>query len=386
MGITTNFSWDYGTQNQTPWWTVWTGVIQDIDTELYGVKLKTNAWVDVRSFGASPSASATVNTAAIQAAVNSLSGNPGIIVLPEIYPTNDTITVSNHRQYIISLGRWVGGIVFNPTAHDKPAIRFQKSTAVPIVQNGIRDLVIMSSDTTYRKIGIDLVDVSEFSWNDVAISQMVDSSYSSIGLRFKGRDTSSFINPHIVADIPVRVSKNPNISTIDIDCTNFHNTYFVATSTNPNFLIDDGCYLSNLSFTGSNIWAAGGHGFYYSDTTTAGQMYNLSIDNLRWEQSTNATGYIVYSSSAYWIQNVKLRGVHGGGSNRGFYFRRAGHLTLENVGYFGSGVALDVTEVGGPIIINNFYNPSGSISTGSLTLTETISGGSGNSIVRALWK
>jgi len=37
-GTTTNFGWNYGTQGQTPWWDVWTGIFQSIDTELYSVK------------------------------------------------------------------------------------------------------------------------------------------------------------------------------------------------------------------------------------------------------------------------------------------------------------------------------------------------------------
>jgi hypothetical protein len=80
---------------------------------------------------------------------------------------------------------------------------------------------IRSTDTTYRKIGLDLQDVSEFSLIDVSISNMVDSSYSSIGLLLRGRDTSSFINLHIYADTPMQISPNPNSgsSTYSADAT-----------------------------------------------------------------------------------------------------------------------------------------------------------------------
>jgi hypothetical protein len=34
MATTTNFSWNYGTENQDPWWTIWTGLFTAIDAEV----------------------------------------------------------------------------------------------------------------------------------------------------------------------------------------------------------------------------------------------------------------------------------------------------------------------------------------------------------------
>lgn len=78
-GTTTNFNWDYGTRRQYPWWDVWTGVLQAIDTELYGIKhgttvlddIKTKGpWVDVRAY-------ATIN-----AAVTAIGSTPAVLLVP----------------------------------------------------------------------------------------------------------------------------------------------------------------------------------------------------------------------------------------------------------------------------------------------------------------
>lgn len=50
-GTTSNFNWNYGTKGEYPWWDVWTGILQSIDTELYGIKHGTTVLDDVKTKG-----------------------------------------------------------------------------------------------------------------------------------------------------------------------------------------------------------------------------------------------------------------------------------------------------------------------------------------------
>jgi hypothetical protein len=306
---------------------------------------------------------------AIQAAVNSLStGN--VVLSSGTYATTGTITVSNHRINLIGQGPQATYIQFNPISAGQAAVVVQLGSTGPIVHNNIKNLSITSSDTTYQKVGLKLVDVSEFSVTDVSIDQLVDVGASSIGLSFNGRDTSSFINLHISADRPVVVGPDPNISTISIDCTNFHNTYFIATAQNANFEILSGCYPTNLSFTGSNIWANGGYGLKWADTATTENVQNLYVENLRWEQdgSVAPTGYMIYLSANSpngGLVGATFMGCYTGVGN-GFYFSRIERIAMINCQYMGSGIALNADANSYPLVLENWRNPSGSISTSTL--------------------
>jgi hypothetical protein len=264
-------------------------------------------WVDVRGYGAVGDGAAD-DTVAIQAAINSITS--GIILFPSgTYKVTDSIIIANDRVIFVGMGRNVSSINFVPTAHDKPCIRFKAIAAVPIVQCGIRDLGIYSTNSTYRKIGIQLVDISGFSLTDVSIngtSYFHDSANASIGLQIKGRDTSSIIHLSSHADIPIQIDENPNHANLDCDHINFHNTYLIATSTNPCVKVTDGVYLTNLSFTGYQAWASGGYGFYWPDTTTTGNSASLILNNIRWEQSNGNTGYFIYIKCAGYLQSFVM--------------------------------------------------------------------------------
>jgi hypothetical protein len=241
---------------------------------------------------------------------------------------------------------------------------------------------IRSTDTTYRKIGLDLQDVSEFSLIDVSISNMVDSSYSSIGLLLRGRDTSSFINLHIYADTPMQISPNPNSgsSTYSADAMNFHNTYFIATSTNANVKVMTGSLIQDISFTGANIWALGKYGFYWVDASASlGNGRGLDFYNIRWEQSTNTDGYFIYIDYAGFVRGININRVSLSSNTvadpNGIYIRNALNLSIKDSFLFltlpAGRVTIDVDDTVHPVVIENIdTNTTGAINTGSLIIGD----------------
>jgi hypothetical protein len=303
---------------------------------------------------------------AIQAAINSLSAGD-VLFSAGTYAITDRIFVTNHRISLVGAGDQATYIQFNPASAGQAAITFQLGSADVIVKNRVRGFGITSTDTTYQKIALALVDVSEFSWDDVSIENFNDTSGQSIGLLWMGRDTSSFQNPHIYADRPIVVSADPNISAVTIDCTNFHNLYTIATGQNPNVEIQSGCYPTNLSFTGSNIMANGGYGLKWADTATTGTVQNLYVENLRWEQngSVAPTGYMVYLTSNSDLIGAAFIGCYTSVGN-GFYFSHIERIAMINCQYLGTGVALSADALSYPLVLENWRNPSGSVSTSTL--------------------
>lgn len=124
-GTTINFGWNYGTQGQSPWWNTWTTLFQAVDTELFGVKLKTNAWVDVRTLmdgvGGRPAyadwlvnQSGTDVTATIQAAVDSLTSG-AISFPPGIYVRQTTEINLSGKSNITIKGEGYSSVILTST-------------------------------------------------------------------------------------------------------------------------------------------------------------------------------------------------------------------------------------------------------------------------------
>ena len=326
-------------------------------------------WVDVRAYGAKVD-NITDDTTAIQLAIDSLGTAPGAIFLPGICKTTDTLTFSNHRQGFIGLSPKLSGINFVPASGGKQIIKFQKSTAVMIVQNFVKNISLESSDTVLNKIGIELVDVSYFMSENLVINAL--NGDSSEGLRVKGRDTSYFNNLEISADIPIHVMKNPNTATSDMTGFNYHKTYFIATGTNPHILIDSNCWVCGLNITGTNVWAFGKYGIYMVDTETTLAMYNWVIDGVIWEQVSEVGGYFAYISANTQITNLTFRNIFAGPSGsmnaNGYYFRKANHVVLDNCNYAGTGIPFNLDDTVYPFELRNFYSPTG----GSASVTSNL--------------
>lgn len=324
------------------------------------------SWVNVKDHGATGDG-VTDDTAAIQEAIDSLAGAAGTIYFPSgVYLTTSGITVSGHRQVLVGDGKNTSKINFYPTVAGT-AMTFQYSAASSLVQCGIKDMGFMGSGDEV-KTAIKLVDVDIFDLENIAIgggNTWTDSTYSCVGIQIKGLDFINISKVDVYADTPIQISENPN-SEYDIDHTTFKNTYLIASSTNACVLVDSDVNLTNVSFEGYNGWALGGYGFKWVDTETSSQSYNLSLKNIRWERSTNATGWIIDIEHNFVLYNLLVENVYGGGTGEnGIKLSKVVHATLRNHTYNGALSALTVDAYTRPVIMENCYYIAGS----SITMT-----------------
>ena len=304
---------------------------------------------NVMNYGAVGNGS-TDDTTAFQSAINAAGTNARIYVPGGgNFLITNTLQIDDDRVHIIGDGIGASRILFNPTAHDKIAFKFSKTSSL-LTGCSIRDLTIYTSSLTYRKTAIQIVDTSNFVVDNVEITGTVgspatgfcdtdNSSGSSKGIHTKGRDGLRVHNVFVYADYPLYIDKNPNISGSprpleDIDQANFHNCIFRPNSNlRPCINIVDGVAFAQVSFTGQQAWVGGTYGIYWNSTTSDSSCAGLVLENVRYEQAAATTAYAVYLVTNYagGLQQIQLRNVYVGEGASGFYFRKCQSVSLQNV-------------------------------------------------------
>ena len=332
------------------------------------------AQINVLDYGASPSASASVNRIAIQAAIDAGGADCDIYFPAGNYAVDAQITIANDHVNLLGAGKNATTITFQPTANSTLFKFIQGSTTIN--QCRMSDLSIYSLDNAYVKFAIHLVDVSGFLISNVVIGGGVavggagfwtDPTYSSYGIYIQGRDTTSITDLTCFADKPIVVSTNPNGGVqISIDHFNFNNCYLGATY-HPCVIFTAGVVATQVSFTGFQAWVLGEGGFYWVDATYPGASNGLSFENVRYENNTDQSKYFIHIESASGVQNLYVTGGQFGFTN-GFYLRGVTQATLNSVFYSvggTGGIAMDANSTCSEINFNDCYWVSGS--TASLT-------------------
>lgn len=293
----------------------------------------------------------TDDTVAIQAAITAASLTGGIVFFPPgSYLVTTGLVVAQHGVWLKGAGKRVSNIIFTPTAHDAIAVDFNHPNATidlfgTLVHCGITDLTIRSANTTFRKVGIRARAVSEWSCRDVVVTgPWTDTGLDSKGLQIQGHEVSDVSDIEIVADIPISIEANPkwDAANYDLDHFNFRNLYLIADS-NPCILVEDGVWMTSISFTGYQAWVHGTYGFYWTATTDAATSQVLTFDNVRWEGATSA-GHAIYINAA--LSGLGVRALYTGSTtvNKGVYLRKVLRVTLERFLYTGTIEALNVDD------------------------------------------
>lgn len=299
--------------------------------------------VNVLDFGADPTGVAD-STAAIQAAINSSAGFLAVYFPTGTYKITSQITISNDRVMLYGDGT-ASRILFNPTANAVCFLFDKGSTSS--VQNTVRDLTFYSTDTTYTKTAIKLVDVSQCLVENVQTIFPHWFGAGSTFLHILGRDTSAVRGLNVFADKPIRVSPIPAphvASGIGIDHFHFSDCYLGnVTSANPIITFDDGVIISSVTFDGYQAWVGGSHGFYWDSPTVSQSSLNLSINNVRWEQQVSG-GYLAYINSASGIVDVSFANCYSSDHSvaaKGYYLRNTAQFAFRSVFYGGASIGLD---------------------------------------------
>jgi hypothetical protein len=306
------------------------------------VQAKLRDWVSVKDFGAVGDGT-TDDTSAIQACISAVGS--GTVYFPAgTYKVTSTLTVGTTAVHLRGAGKQATKVKFAPTAND--TLISVTAGASTLDYGSIRDITLYSEDSTYTKVALELIDITRYEVENVAINGNVTANFAnmwsganSVGINTKGRDSALFKNVFIAADRPLIISANPN-HTIDVDHFQFTNFYPIANG-HPCVEIEDGVIVTHLIFDGYQPWVGGTYGLYWSDTTTASVSYGLQIENLQTEQTESSSGYDIYIVSNAGLQTLTVTNMLGDSAHNGIYLRNVHRATFIEWQYGGTNEAFN---------------------------------------------
>lgn len=261
------------------------------------------------------------------------------------------ISISNTGIYIKGAGTDATFILHTLTANGSCFV-FSAGASI-LFDTGISDLSIVSNDTTYNKIAINVSDVSAFYCRDIFISHWpIDGTMyrgpgtSGTGLFVQGREHGKVERVQAYANIPLNIAVNPNSAAISIDSWRFSdNLWYTTSATNDCITIDTGVCLFNTVMDGAQNWIGGRDGLRWVDTSTTIESDGLYISGVKAEQAADVTGFTVNIQHNTGLKGFRFANSIGGDRN-GFFLRKVVHPTLSNFSYqqtAGLGLNLDAT-------------------------------------------
>jgi hypothetical protein len=281
--------------------------------------------------------------AAAISALNTLGLGGRIVANAGVYAiTGQGPIVTASRVNIDGAGDQASIFDFTPTGHDQSAIKFDNGGVGGVIaQCSIKGFGFRSSDTTYRKIMIEYVDVQQFEVAHIASigGAWTDASFLSEGIRSKGRQTVNIHDSTIYTDISLHVMQNPRFPGIDLDHCHFGPCLEVAsTNGNPVIKVDANVVISSTTFR-NMAWVGGGFG--WAGTNLSASLH-LKFEDIRAEQMQNGKWTIdingTTSLQALTVDNVRTGGV----TVNGVRLRHVTFVDLRQFFFVGGGVVLDV--------------------------------------------
>ena len=327
--------------------------------------------VSVKDFGAVGDGVAD-DTAAIQAAITATNATTGGgVYLPSgTYKVTSTINVANQRVTICGDGVSTN-ILFVPTSDDV-CFNFDAGSVL-LVQCAMQDMCFYSTDTTYAKTAILLVDISSCVFANIQTKSphWHGGTGGSTFLYIRGRDTTTISNLNVFADKPIRIGTIPAPHTaagIGCDHFNISNCYLGnIVSAYPIVTIDTGVNVTNVTIDGYQAWVGGTYGLYWDDTTAVQASSSLSISNVRWEQQSGTTGWMVYISRTQQLQQLRLANMYGGLATNGVSIQNCFDFTIDQVFYVGTQTGLNIDSTCSRGVIEYVINDPSALFTNSGT-------------------
>ena len=299
------------------------------------------------------------NSTAFQNAIDFFSEGFGKVRIPiGTFSISSTVTVNKNRVHLVGSGIQSTTIKLSPTSNNFKGIVFREESDEVLYQCSIRDLSFTSTDLLYKKTAIEIWDSSSMVCENISSTKIYDSTNESIGINTFGREFAQFKNIRIQANIPVRLSLNPN-NELSADHFHFQDAFLFAEN-NANLYIDP-IYVSNLVFDGTNPFVRGTHAIYWNDTRVGGaSSHNVTFNNIRSENGTDITASNVFMKTNNVFQEVALNNCRFGGTRKGLYFEKVIGLILNNVKYTGtSGIqGLDLIDCDNVSLMNTTINPN----------------------------
>lgn len=321
-------------------------------TSTYAVPRDT---LNVASFGAVADGT-TDNTAAFQRwATAGSAQNMPLSCLDGTYKITDTIT--------FAAGTRIYGnctIKFAPSS-SKTAWKFTRGDTSANVGNIIYGINFDASGNTQTKVALELNDIRQSEVSGVKIDNWTSTGKDAVGIKIKGRDTSSIHDTSVFADIPFDMYCTPNETIVCLDHFHFYNLYTQADQSQSTFKFANTVFMTNMTWDGYQAWVFGTYGMYWNATSAAQPSYNINLHNIRWEQSDQA-GYAFYlnpgqySYALNFVNNTTDSRVDGGPYHNFVYLRNWRSGRLDSNHWTGLGVALNLDSTDSLAITNNFLN------------------------------
>jgi len=298
-------------------------------------------WVTDPMFGAVGDGT-TDDSSAIDACIAAAGEETGTVLFPagvfNIGTGLSAITANN--LHVKGMGWGVTKLLLTPTGDGDIAMNFDKGGTAGFYWE-VSDLSIKTTDTSYNKTAIRMEDARSCRIDRVHIEDFGGAGTDSIGIQLLGRELVTFNQLKIDANVPIRLSKNPNESTIDVDEFNFTDLYMISSDTTDTLtraciLADGDVIFKRLYMSGSNAFVKGDYGFYYvTSGLVAVSQRGISINGFHTEQM-ETTGWSIYidatgGSNSRFPRNLSLRDGHLQETNNGIYIRGVEHVGLSQM-------------------------------------------------------
>jgi len=283
-----------------------------------------------------------------------------IWITPGIYETPIGVTFPEGRINVIGFGPRSTVLMLAPTTHDKTLITFGKCTGVPCNGTGpdtdasfsnlFTDINLASTDNTYRKTALHLIDVRASTFRNIAMGEpgFADASRSSIALFLEGRDTSNISKASFVGNRPMVIGGSPNS---DLNAANRNLDHFVFRDIDTivypqglgkNVEILPSTYITNVTVEGHFDMNRGDYGVYGVLTSTMGS-FNNRFSNMRHEQAYGTDGWAFYlESRGLYHQQLIIENFLCCGAGNGIYLRGFVGVHISDYTYPGFKVALNI--------------------------------------------
>src|SRR5262252_541118 len=281
-----------------------------------------------------------------------------------IYLITGQITQSGSEIYTEGAGIGATQWRFQPTAN-ATCFQVTRPTDADNTFGGIRGISITSNDSAHVKTAINLVAVSQFYVEDVAITGTAtdtpggafywgDATKASIGIQTNGHQAIHFNRVTVWANRPVFLGKDPFVNTQDTDLFNFENMFLVGGNAHPVVEAQQEIVVGSLFFGGYNDWIGGTDGFKAITTganfpTAPHTRPTVRFDNCRWESGQAGHHFNIQASGGDMVYDLTIRNCVGEVSvPNGILLRGVEGAVIDRYRFFGTtGVALDLDNTSG---------------------------------------
>ena len=289
------------------------------------------------------------------------------------------VGVSQNAPRISGSGKNATVLNFVPNANNQIFFSFKYTGANPLIGGCIEHLRLATSDNTYSKVLLKLIDCAETTLENFATAMVTQTALDSVGVHVLGREALRIMNSELRGSVPLRIGANPNNAQYDADLLSCTNTLFYCAGTTSALtsapvLLDANTVISDVNFKGCDFIGAFLNGFYFASDGSGLGNFGLSFDTCRSEGMTaSVSTYSVYVSmtSSNPMTTMTMRNCNWVGTNGGVYTNYVNNIALDTMdfGQTGTTPIMNVNNAQS-MTWRNVYTPAST--TAPLTLDSSL--------------